>query len=587
MTYRAPVADIAFTLKHGAGLAAPLAQNGSLGADDVDAVLEEAGKFATEVIAPLNTIGDKHGTPLKDGNVTMPPGWKDAYRSWAAAGWNAVALPDTFGGQALPHALNAACIEMWNSASMAFGIGPVLTMGAAEALAAYGSDELKRIYLGKLVSGEWMGTMQLTEPQAGTDVGALRTKAERAADGTYRITGQKIFITYGEHDLTDNIIHFVLARLPDAPAGNRGISLFLVPKFLVDKDGSLGARNDLRAHSIEHKLGIHASPTCTMIYGDHGGAVGYLVGEENRGLACMFTMMNLARLAVGLQGVGIAERATQQALAYARDRKQGRAPGASAGSSAIIEHPDVKRMLLTMRALTRAARCICYATAGAIDASHGPGDTAKAADARAALLTPIAKAFSTDIGIEVASLGVQVHGGMGYIEETGAAQHLRDSRIAAIYEGTNGVQALDLAMRKVPLEGGAVVRAYIGELRNTVKAVREKNDPAFGATGAKLSEAVDSLERATAWLLSKVNEEPQAALAGATPYLRLFGNTAGGCMLADEALAALRVSDGEPGSRVAIARFFAENIAVQASGLERAVTEGADSVNAADAALTA
>jgi alkylation response protein AidB-like acyl-CoA dehydrogenase len=586
MTYRAPVADIAFALKHGAGLAPLLAQGSALGAEDVDAVLEEAGRFATEVIAPLNTVGDKHGTPLKDGNITMPPGWKEAYRAWAAAGWNAVALPDTFGGQALPHALNAGCIEMWNSASMAFGIGPVLTMGAAEALAAYGSEELKRIYLGKLVSGEWMGTMQLTEPQAGTDVGALRTKAERAADGTYRITGQKIFITYGEHDLTDNIIHFVLARLPDAPAGNRGISLFLVPKFMVSKDGTLGARNDLRAHSIEHKLGIHGSPTCTMVYGDHGGAVGYLVGEENRGLACMFTMMNLARLAVGLQGVGIAERATQQAMAYARERKQGRATGATAGSSAIIEHPDVKRMLLTMRALTRAARCICYATAGAIDASHGGSDKAKAADARAALLTPVAKAFSTDIGVEVASLGVQVHGGMGYIEETGAAQHLRDSRIAAIYEGTNGIQALDLAMRKVPLADGAVVRTYIGELRNTVKAVQEKNDPAFGATGARLSEAVDSLERATMWLLSKVNAEPKAAQAGATPYLRLFGNAAGGCMLADEALAALRIAGGEPAARTAIARFFAENIAVQASGLERAVTEGADSVNTADAVLT-
>ena len=384
--------------------------------------------------------------------------------------------------------------------------------------------------------------MQLTEPQAGSDVGALRTKAERAADGTYRITGQKIFITYGEHDLTDNIIHFVLARLPDAPAGNRGISLFLVPKFLVDKDGSLGARNDVRAHSIEHKLGIHASPTCTMVYGDNGGAVGYLVGEENRGLACMFTMMNLARLAVGLQGVGIAERATQQALAYARERKQGRA------------HRRDRRIERDHRAPRRQAHAadhagadprgarICYATAGAIDASHGPGDKAKAADARAALLTPVAKAFSTDIGVEVASLGVQVHGGMGYIEETGAAQHLRDSRIAAIYEGTNGIQALDLAMRKLPLEGGAVVRAYIGELRDTVKAVQAKNDPAFGATGAKLSEAVDSLDRATAWLLSKVNEEPQAALAGATPYLRLFGNAAGGCMLADEALAALRVA---------------------------------------------
>jgi alkylation response protein AidB-like acyl-CoA dehydrogenase len=587
MTYRAPVAEIAFTLKHGAGLSRTLAQGGELTADDVDAVLEEAGRFATDVLAPLNRVGDKFGTPFKDGAITMPPGWKEAYRDWSAAGWNAVSLPAAWGGQALPNALNAACIEMWNSSSMAFGIGPVLTMGAAEALANYGTDELKKTYLPKLVSGEWMGTMQLTEPQAGSDVGALRTKAVRAGDGTYRITGQKIFITYGEHDLTDNIIHFVLARLPDAPAGNRGISLFLVPKFLVNKDGSLGARNDVRASSIEHKLGIHASPTCTMVYGDHGGAIGYLVGEENRGLACMFTMMNLARLSVGLQGVGIAERATQQALQYARERKQGRAVGAASGSSAIIEHPDVKRMLMTMRALTRAARAICYATAGAIDGSHGKNDAAAVADGRAALLTPIAKAFSTDIGIEVASLGIQVHGGMGFIEETGAAQHLRDARIAAIYEGTNGIQAIDLVMRKVPLSGGAVVRAYLDELRATVKAVQAANDPAFGLTGARLAEAVDSLDRATAWLLSKVDKEPKAALAGATPYLRLFGNAAGGCMLADEALAALRIASAEPTSRVAIARFFAENIAVQASGLERSVTEGADSVNGADAALTA
>ena len=587
MTYRAPVSDIAFALKHGAGLKAALAQAGELTADDIDAVLQEAGRFATDVLAPLNAVGDKFGTPFKDGKITMPPGWKEAYRGWAAAGWNAVSLPAQWGGQALPHALNAACIEMWNSASMAFGIGPVLTMGAAEALASYGSEELKQRYLPKLVSGEWMGTMQLTEPQAGSDVGALRTKAVRQQDGTYRITGQKIFITYGEHDLTDNIIHFVLARLPDAPAGNRGISLFLVPKVLVGEDGTLLEHNDVRAHSIEHKLGIHASPTCTMVYGDKGGAVGYLVGEENRGLACMFTMMNLARLAVGLQGVGIADRATQQALQYARDRKQGRAIGATSGSSAIIEHPDVKRMLMTMRALTGAARAICYATAGAIDGSRAKDDSAKVADDRAALLTPVAKAFSTDIGVEVASLGIQVHGGMGFIEETGAAQHLRDARIAAIYEGTNGIQALDLAMRKVPLSGGAVVRAYLDELRGTVKAVQAANDPAFGKTGLRLAEAVDSLDRATTWLLGKVETEPKSALAGATPYLRLFGNAAGGCMLADEALAALRVANGEPASRVAIARFFAENIAVHASGLERAVTDGADGVNGADAALSA
>src|SRR5205085_4111756 len=469
MTYRAPVAEIAFTLKHGAGLSRTLAQGGELAAGDVDAVLEEAGRFATDVLAPLNSVGDKFGTPFKDGAITMPPGWKAAYRDWSAAGWNAVSLPAAWGGQALPNALNAACIEMWNSASMAFGIGPVLTMGAAEALSNYGTDELKKTFLPKLISGEWMGTMQLTEPQAGSDVGALRTKAVRSGDGTYRITGQKIFITYGEHDLTDNIIHFVLARLPDAPAGNRGISLFLVPKFMVNQDGSLGARNDVRAHSIEHKLGIHASPTCTMVYGDNGGAIGFLIGEENRGLACMFTMMNLARLAVGLQGVAIAERATQQALDYARERKQGRAGGASgSGSSPIIQHPDVKRMLLTMRAFTRAARAICYATAGAIDRGrHGNGDGAKAANNRAALLTPVAKAFSTDIGIEVASLGVQVHGGMGFIEEAGAAQHYRDARIAAIYEGTNGIQAIDLVTRKLPLSGGTAVRAFLQELRGT------------------------------------------------------------------------------------------------------------------------
>ena len=348
--------------------------------------------------------------------------------------------------------------------------------------------------------------MQLTEPQAGSDVGALRTRAERAADGTYRITGSKIFITYGEHDLTDNIIHFVLARLPDAPPGTKGISLFLVPKFFVNDDGSIGARNDARCHSVEHKLGIHGSPTCTMVYGDKGGAIGWLVGEENRGLNCMFTMMNNARLAVGLQGVGIAERATQQAYAYASERKQGRA-GANA-SAPIIAHPDVRRMLLTMRALTRAARAICYATGAAIDRAHrGKDDAArKAGDQRASLLTPVAKAFSTDIGTEVASLGVQVHGGMGFIEETGAAQHYRDARIAPIYEGTNGIQAIDLVTRKLPMTGGAVVRGYLDELRRTVAAVKATNDPAFGATGARLGEAVDSLDRATTWLLGQARQ---------------------------------------------------------------------------------
>jgi len=573
MSYRAPVADIAFSLKHAAGLKTALAEGlyGDLDEETVDSVLAEAGRFASDVIAPLNKVGDTFGTPFKDGNVTTPPGWKDAYTTWAAAGWNGLAAPAEWGGQELPQAVNAACIEMWNSASMAFGIGPVLTMAAIDALHAYGSDTLKKEYLGKLISGEWMGTMQLTEPQAGSDVGALRSKAERASDGSYRITGSKIFITYGEHDLTDNIIHFVLARLPDAPPGTKGISLFLVPKVMPD-----GTRNDVRAHSVEHKLGIHASPTCTMVYGDHGGAVGYLIGEENKGMACMFTMMNRARLAVGLQGVGIAERATQQAWAYARDRKQGAA-------GAIIAYPDVKRMLLTMRALTGAARAICYATGIAIDRSLRAKTEAarKSAHERASLLTPVAKAFSTDIGIDVASLGVQVHGGMGYVEETGAAQHYRDARIAAIYEGTNGIQAIDLVARKLPLEGGDTIALYIDELRHTVKSVQSSNAPAFGETAARLGEAVDSLERATRWLLAQKSSD--TALAGATPYLRLFANAAGGCMLAEEALASLRAGDGS--GRTVLARFFAENLAIQANGLERSVTEGADSITGAQAAL--
>jgi acyl-CoA dehydrogenase len=538
----------------------------------VDQVLVEAGRFAGDVIAPLNRVGDKSGTPFKDGAVTTPPGWKEAYTAWAAAGWNGVAAPAEYGGQELPHAVNAACIEMWNSGSMAFGIGPALTMAAIDALSAYGSDDLKMAYLEKLISGEWMGTMQLTEPQAGSDVGALRTRATRAPDGSYRITGSKIFITYGEHDLTSNIIHFVLARLPDAPPGTKGVSLFLVPKVMPD-----GKRNDVRAHSVEHKLGIHGSPTCTMIYGDQGGATGFLVGQEHKGMLCMFTMMNRTRLAVGLQGVAIAELATQQALSYARERKQG-------AGGAIIQYPDVKRMLLTMRALTGAARAICYATAVAIDRSQrGKTEAArKAGDQRASLLTPVAKAFSTDIGIEVASLGVQVHGGMGYIEETGAAQHYRDARIATIYEGTNGIQAIDLVTRKLPLAGGETVALYLDELRAKVSAIKASNEPAFGNAAARLGEAVDSLERTTHWLLAQKSSD--AALAGATPYLRMFGHAAGGCMLAEQALAALRES-GDGAARTALARFFAENIAVQASGLERSVTEGADSITGALAAL--
>ncbi len=594
MTYRAPVDDIVFTLKHAAGFEQSREEGlyPDLGDDLIAAVIGEAGRFASEVLAPLNPVGDRFGTLFRDGTVTTPPGWKEAYRNWAAAGWNGLAAPAAWGGQELPRSLNAACLEMWNSASMAFGIGPTLTMAAADALAAHGTEALKRTYLSKLVSGEWMGTMQLTEPQAGSDVGALRTRAERAADGTYRVTGTKIFITYGEHDFTDNIIHFVLARLPGAPDGTKGTSLFLVPKFLVNADGTLGARNDVRAHSIEHKMGLHASPTCTMVYGDDGGAVGFLVGEENRGMACMFTMMNDARLAVGLQGVAVAETATQQALAYARERRQGRAAGSPSTQTApIIAHLDVRRMLITMRALTRAARAICYATAVALDRAHLAGDPAvrAAGQARAALLTPVAKAFSTDIGSEVASLGIQVHGGMGFIEETGAAQYYRDARIAQIYEGTNGIQAIDLVTRKVPMAGGTEVRVYLDELRRTVAALRAANDPAFGATADHLAEAVDSLAGATEWILAGLSTSPDAALAGATSYLRLFASAAGGCMLADEALAASRHGDdngaADKKGRIAVARFFAEHLAAQAPALARIVIAGADALLSADAGI--
>jgi alkylation response protein AidB-like acyl-CoA dehydrogenase len=592
MTYRAPISDMLLALNHGAGMKAAV-EAGHYGDYDPEitaAVLEEAGRFASEVLAPLDRIGDQHGAKLEDGRVTTAPGWPDTYQRWTAAGWNSVSGPENFGGQGLPLAINAACTEIWSAANVAFGLCPLLTLSAIEALAAHGSDDLKNIYLAKLVSGEWTGTMQLTEPQAGSDVGSLRSRAERAADGSYRIFGTKIFITYGDHDMTGNIVHFVLARLPDAPDGTKGISLFLVPKFLVNADSSLGARNDIHASGIEHKLGIHASPTCTMTMGDDGGAVAFLVGEENRGMQCMFTMMNQARLGVGLEGVGIAERAYQRALAYARERKQGRAVGKSGdGMDAIIVHPDVKRMLMQMRALTAAARTICYATAVALDvaARARAPDVRAAATARGALLTPVAKAFSTDIGNEVASLGIQVHGGMGFIEETGAAQHYRDARITSIYEGTNGIQSIDLMTRKLGADRGAAVFALLDELSQTVQRVEASNDPAFGTTGMRLREAVGSLERASKWLLQRLASSPNDALAGATPYLRLFGSTLGGCKLAEEALAAYDAGEefGDASRYVTLARFFAETVAVQAPALERTVIDGADAVNGADSVL--
>ena len=541
--YRAPVAEIAFTLKHVAGLNAALQSGafGDLGEDLVDAILEEAGRFATDEIAPLSKVGDEVGAVWSDAAVTTPPGWKELYGRWIDGGWNALSGPEEFGGQALPMMLGVAALEMWNSASMAFGIGPTLTMGAVEAIEKHGSEYLRGTYLEKLVSGAWMGTMNLTEPQAGSDLAALRTRAEPVGDGTYRIFGQKIFITYGEHDFTDNIVHLVLARLPDAPAGTRGISLFLVPKFLVNSEGAIGPRNDVFCSSIEHKLGIHGSPTCTMIFGDGfakdspPGAVGWLVGEENRGLACMFTMMNNARVAVGMQGVAVAEAAFQKALAYAQERRQGKAASYSGqGMAPIVHHPDVQRNLLTMQALTRIARAISYACAHAIDMARvANGDDAAHWRDRANLLTPVAKAFSTDVGVDVASIGVQVHGGMGFIEETGAAQLLRDARIAPIYEGTNGIQAIDLVTRKLPLAGGAHVHGYLEELAAVAERVAASNREEFGDTAQRLHAAIDALASATTFLQQAQAEgRVEDALAGATPYLRLFALAAGGAYLA-------------------------------------------------------
>jgi alkylation response protein AidB-like acyl-CoA dehydrogenase len=577
--YRSPVDDILYSLRHVGGLKEAVDQGlfGDLDWDTAAAVIGEAGRFASDVIAPLNRPGDVEGARCENGVVTTPKGFAEAYRQWVAGGWAGVTAAPEQGGMGLPHSVNFACTEIWNGASMGFALCPLLSEGALNALNAYASPELRETYVKRLASGEWTGTMNLTEPQAGSDLNALKSRAERNADGTYRVFGQKIYITYGEHDFADNIVHLVLARLPDAPPGTRGVSLFLVPKIMVNPDGSLSARNDVRCASIEHKLGIHASPTCVMIYGDNGGATGYLVGEENRGLSAMFVMMNSARLSVGLQGVAIGERAFQQALAYARERRQGHAPHSQSQSqmSAIVEHPDVQRNLLTMKSQVQAARGICHLTGVAIDLSRHAATREAREDAsqRAALLTPVAKAWSTDIGDETASLGVQVHGGMGYVEETGAAQFLRDSRICAIYEGANGIQAIDLVTRKITLGGGAAVRREIAFIRGIAARTTA---PAFGATGARLAAAADALERATEFLLAAA---PEAALAGAYPYLRLFGIALGGACLAKAGLA-----EGQPG-RIALARFFAETLSPVAPGLGEAVVCAGDALAGAEEAL--
>ena len=583
MTYQAPVDDILFALKTTADLPGLAASGVDGGVDEetLRAILEEAGKFGAEVLDPLNSMGDRTGSRLTNGSVETPPGWKEAYQKFAAAGWSGLPCPEAYGGQGLPETVSMAACEIWNSTNLSFGLCPLLTQGAIDALEADGSAALKAIYLPRMVSGEWTGTMNLTEPHAGSDLGAIQAKAVKHGDGTYRIFGTKIFITYGDHDLTENIIHMVLARLAGAPPGTKGISLFLVPKRLVNADGSLGERNDVVCAGLEHKLGIHASPTAVMKFGETAGAVGYLVGEENRGLNTMFIMMNAARLAVGVQGVAIAERATQRASAYARERRQGRGASVRNGEMApIIEHPDIRRTILSMRALTRAARAICLATAREIDISRrSPVEAQRRAAAdRVALLTPVAKAFSTDIGCEVASMGIQVHGGMGFIEETGAAQYYRDARILPIYEGTNGIQAIDLVTRKLPLAGGRVIRDYLAELESTAREVKFSNRPEFGRMGQRLASTVVAFGEATAWMGEALEKSPDAALASATPYLRLFGLAAGGHYLARGALAAIRDAGAQAMQHVALARFFAENLSVAGPGIASAVTSGAQSV---------
>jgi alkylation response protein AidB-like acyl-CoA dehydrogenase len=582
--YAAPLADMRFQLSEIAGIAEIAALPGCEQAspDLVDAVLEEAAKLAGGVLAPLNRQGDQEGSTLENGVVRTPTGFKEAYRHYVDGGWNALPFPSEHGGQGLPQVLATAVLEMWNAANMGFALCPLLNVGAVEALAAHGSPEQQRLYLPKLVSGEWTGTMNLTEPQAGSDVGALRSRAVAAGDH-YRVTGQKIFITYGEHDMAENIVHLVLARLPDAPPGTRGISLFLVPKFLVNADGSLGPRNDVRCVSLEHKLGIHASPTAVLAYGDNGGAVGYLIGGENRGMECMFTMMNSARLNVGLQGVAIAERAYQQARDFARQRVQGRPVTATAaGAYPIIHHPDVRRMLLLMRAETEAMRALAYYTAGGIDrARHHPDADERAGQQRRVdLLIPVVKAWCTDLGVEIASQGIQVHGGMGFIEETGAAQHLRDARIAPIYEGTNGIQANDLVGRKLLRDRGAAASALIAEMRESASALGERPGDDLAAIGGALGAGIDALDRATHWMIDAGERDTPRALAGAVPYLKLAGAATGGWLMAKGALAAqdrLARREGDAGfnaAKLVTARCFAEHVLAGAPALLPGVMGG-------------
>ncbi len=588
-TYIAPTLEMQFVLNELAGLDTVNTLPGFEEAtpDLVDAVLEEAARLASEVLAPLNKIGDIEGSKLIDGNVVVPQGFADAYRAFVEGGWAGLSRNPEFDGQGLPGLVSTAVDEMWNAANLSFSLCPLLTSGAVEALEAHADEALKRIYLPKLVTGEWTGTMNLTEPQAGSDLSTVRTKAVPDGDH-YRITGQKIYITWGDHGLTENIVHLVLARLPDAPDGVKGISLFVVPKFLVNEDGTLGEHNDVHAVSLEHKLGVNASPTCVMSFGDEDGAVGYLLGEPNKGLACMFTMMNHARLGVGIQGVAIAERALQQAVEYARDRVQGSAPGKD-GRVTIIHHPDVRRMLMLMRSQTEAMRAVAYLTAAALDQSHSAPDAAERArfQTRVDLLTPVVKAWSTEVAQEVTTLGVQVHGGMGYIEETGAAQFFRDGRIITIYEGTTGIQANDLVGRKIVRDGGQAMRDLLTDIETVESALDGAGEACAGIKGA-LSEGRAALARATDWLLETHPNDVHAAGSAAVNLLMLMGTVVGGWQMARAALAAhakLESNEGDAKfyqSKLITARFYAEHVLPRSGSYLAAVLAGSESIMALD-----
>ncbi|OAN53169.1 acyl-CoA dehydrogenase [Paramagnetospirillum marisnigri] len=585
-TFSAPVRDMAFVIEEIGELSriSALPGHSEATADLVTAVLAEAGKFGAGVLAPLNPVGDRQGCRLENGKVSLAPGFVDAYKRFVAAGWNAVPFDPEFGGQGLPWLVGTAVQEIWHSANMAFGLIPMLTQGAVDLLSTHGTEDQKALYLPKLVSGQWTGTMNLTEPGAGSDVGALKTKAVRKGDH-YRITGQKIFITGGEHDAAENIVHLVLARLPDAPPGVKGISLFLVPKFLVNPDGSMGQRNDIKCLKLEHKLGINGSPTCVMAYGDDEGAIGSLVGGENQGLALMFTMMNNARLAVGLEAIAVAERAMQKAQAYARERVQGIAPG-HAAPGPIIRHPDVRRMLMTQRVLVEANRALAYYVASRLDIARRDPDKAERARAHAEvdLLIPVVKSWGTDSGVKVADLTIQVFGGMGFIEETGVAQHLRDVRITAIYEGTNGIQAMDLVGRKLIRDQGEALRAHIAEMRKVDEALAAVGGEDFAVLRRQLAAAVFAVSAAMDFILTRHAGDPHLAGSVAAPFLDLLAVTSGGWLMARMALAANRRLD-EGGddeafliARIKAARFFADVILPQAGALLGVIEAGSGAV---------